>query len=76
MCSTVRICQIDQILAITFKIPLTSARAKEALLMAIGKPATELWMHGSWRPGVPIALPRFGNVMGVVFGSPESSETG
>jgi hypothetical protein len=33
--------------AITFKLPLTSARAKEALLKAIGKPAAELWVHGS-----------------------------
>jgi hypothetical protein len=47
MGSMVRICQIHQIPAITFKLPLTSARAKEALLKAIGKPAAELWMHGS-----------------------------
>lgn len=33
--------------AITFKMPLTSARAKEALLKAIGKPPAELWVHGS-----------------------------
>ncbi len=33
--------------AITFKLPLTSARAKLALLKAIGKPAAEIWVHGS-----------------------------
>lgn len=33
--------------AITFKMPLTSAKAKEALLKAIGKPPAELWVHGS-----------------------------
>lgn len=33
--------------AITFKMPLTSARAKAALLKAIGKPAAEIWAHGS-----------------------------
>ncbi len=32
--------------AITFQMPLTSARAKAALLKAIGKPAAELWAHG------------------------------
>jgi hypothetical protein len=33
--------------AITFKLPLTSARAKEALLKALGKRAAELWAHGT-----------------------------
>lgn len=34
--------------AITFKLPLTAARAKEALLKALGRPAAELWAHGTW----------------------------
>ena len=33
--------------AITFKLPLTSARAKDALLKALGRPAAELWAHGT-----------------------------
>jgi hypothetical protein len=32
--------------AITFKVPLTAAKAKEALRKAVGRAPAELWNHG------------------------------
>ena len=33
--------------AITFKVPLTAAKAREALRKAVGKAPAELWNHGN-----------------------------